>query len=324
MRNSSMDKKIQKHILDKLDQIDKGKIKKNTQEQKIELIIKSNLKRLETRPHKARPIINNSSIFISGGIGDVLAIESFMSDQQRKNITTIFYGTKKQPFIELIFSSLPNFENLKNHVVVWDDFSNFPCFFRKYECISKLMFRSQPQPEQLISSEDFGITSIFAKIKSGIMQFCGSSVFKYELAKINHFNLPISYFVVCPFSTDKTIKTRDFDFNDWSCCMSYLNSKKIQGIVLNHGDDIVPNDPQLINLTNQTTLIESFEILKQANGYIGVDSCLSVLAAQLFEYPNLLMKSNSEHCYENLNCYYPKQNKLDFINHNLESFILYI
>src|SRR4051812_30688945 len=53
------------------------------------------------RPSKMavnRPLGN--SIFLSGSIGDVLALESFFSDDDRAKTTKIFYATRKQAQIE--------------------------------------------------------------------------------------------------------------------------------------------------------------------------------------------------------------------------------
>jgi hypothetical protein len=48
-----------------------------------------------------------SSIFISGNIGDVFALESFMMDDERKNLNAIFYGTRARNDVESLFKAIP-------------------------------------------------------------------------------------------------------------------------------------------------------------------------------------------------------------------------
>jgi ADP-heptose:LPS heptosyltransferase len=68
----------------------------------------------------------------------------------------------------------------------------------------------------------------------------------------------------------------------------------------------------LINLNQQTDLIVSIEILKGAKGYIGVDSCLSVLAAKLFD-EHLFVKSTDRHLLRWKHVYYAPKKNFDFI-----------
>jgi hypothetical protein len=272
--------------------------------------------KLVSRTVRAKPksvirTVAPSAIFLSGGIGDVLALESFMSNEERNCLKTIYYGTNKSDFIQNMFCSLPNFPLLKNHEVLWNDFSQFWCFLRKNECLSKMS--KNKISEDILMSNDYGIISMFPKIKSG-KQFTGSSFLKFDVADIKLLCLPENYYVVCPYSTDKRLNTRDFNESDWNNCINKLKSIGIKGVVLNQGPDIVPNDTQLINMSNSCSLLQAFEILKKSKGYIGIDSALSVLAAQLFQHPNLSIKSQSQHCYDNIKCYYPTQKNMNFIS----------
>ena len=69
--------------------------------------------------------VSSNSIFITGGIGDIFAVESFLTDQERHSLTTIYYATNKRVPIESLFRCLKNFPNLRNHINVWDDVNNF-------------------------------------------------------------------------------------------------------------------------------------------------------------------------------------------------------
>lgn len=262
-----------------------------------------------------RSIIDPSemSLFFSGGIGDVVTLESFMTDQQRSSLSTIYYGTNKQAAIEPLFKSLPNYPKLKNHIIVWNDFKDFWCFFSKEDCIRKMAQNGKACSENLRYAHDFSISPKFADIRAGLLQFNGSSFLKHKVASIEHFGLPASYLVICPFSTDKRIRSRDFNQDDWNQCFESLRTIGLKGVILNRGNDIIPNGKDLIDLNNRTTMPESIEILKASKGYIGVDSALSVIAAQKFQFPLLQVKCNNDHCFNNRQCYYASQTDSIFL-----------
>lgn len=266
-------------------------------------------KRISSKVKRPLKAIKGKSVFISGGIGDVIAIESHLSDQERERLTSILYGTSKHAPIRQLLASLPNFSKQIEHKVVWDDFDHFWCFFRKEECISRMIITRRPHADLVRKAEDYGICTIFDKIKRGQMKFYGSSLLKHAVDNIDRLSLPEKFLVICPYSTDKRIVERDFSDQDWGECLTILKNRGIQGVVLYQGDCKVPDDPSLIDLSNKTTLTESVEIVKKASGYVGIDSWLSVLAAQRFDQSLIQVKCLSRHCLDNALCYFgPKSN----------------
>ncbi len=257
-------------------------------------------------------LVYYTSVFISGGIGDTFAVESFLTDDERENISTIYYATNKQKTIELLFKSLKNYE----HIVVWDDFSKFWCFFFKDQCLNTLICNSKKLeniPDDFIRSKDLSISIIFDQVKKGLRQYNQSSFIKNKLTDISKFNLKYNYFVISPYSSDKRVVDRDFNFRDWANCLSYLKKTNTKGVVLNDGNESIPKDNQLIDLSKKTNILEAIEILKQAKGYIGIDSSISVLASKLFNFQYLHIKSKNKHLYDCASCYYAPQTDFSFI-----------
>lgn len=257
----------------------------------------------------------SNKIFITGGIGDVLTLESFFSDQQRAALETIYYATSKHVPIANIFKHLPNYPKLTNHIVVWDDFSSFWAFCSKDEYLSRCRQFHKEINQGVMSSGDFSIAAKFSTLDV----YNKSSVLEFPIAKIERFALPAQYFVLCPYSTDKRLKVRDFDAEDWLNTLKLLQDRGLQGVIINAGKDIIPENKSIINLNNKTTILESIEILKKSQGYIGVDSCLSVLAAKLFAYPNLLVKSVNEHLYRWKHLYYAPSTDFQFLVKNVKA-----
>lgn len=269
---------------------------------------KSPIKKAERPQRAVRSFQNADSIFITGGIGDVFALESYFSDHQREQLTSIVYATNKHQMLKELFENLPNYPNLKKHIVAWDNWDDLWCFFSKSECVNKILKTRSHITHSLEVAEDWSILRQFENIRSGIFQYNNSSFLQHKLTDVSHFNLPSNYICVCPYSTDKRILDRDFNKQDWIAAKSYLNNTGMKGVVLNKGDDDFPENDNFIVLSNQTTVSESVEIMKSARGYIGIDSFLSVLASKIFS-EHLQIKSVNDHCRQNKEIYFaPKNN----------------
>jgi hypothetical protein len=283
------------------------------------IVNRRNRKKTNKNTPQQTPLIANS-IFFSGGVGDVLALESFMSDQHRRAVDTICYGTNKHHWIEPLFRALPNsFPNLTNHLIVWDNFSKFWCFSFKSECEQAMR---QSAPKELLEAEDWGILPKFAQINSGLLRYTGSSFVQNKLCDVSRFPLPVQYVVLSPYSTDKRLKGRDFTDADWAITLYYLMKFNIQGVVLNVGqEEYVPDSSFVTNLTNKTTILEAIEIVKGAKGFIGIDSSLSVVAAKLFDPPYFYVKSRNDHCFAYKHIYYAPKKSFEFIGSDLTKVI---
>lgn len=295
------------------------------------------------------------SILLTGGIGDIIALESFFSDEQRKATETIFYATRAQKTIRQIFEALPNYPNLKRHVIIWEDFNRVFAFHNKNDMVEHIN-PQQGSTEQdwqnriknyqrwmslLEPVGDYSIATLFPHCNCYFRPYNGSSLLKHKICDISRFCLPgnaeflqqsenqprlshlmtlgtlpkpLSFIIVCPYTVnDRRHPERDFNDQDWEYVKAFLTKRKCFGIVLNIGDDQIPDHPLIINLTNKTSFLESVEILKQAKGYVGIDSSLSVLAAKMFKQPAIAIKSNNSHCYTWAGVYYAPQIEQPFL-----------
>lgn len=260
------------------------------------------------------------SILITGGIGDFMALESFITQEQRVMLEGIFYATRAAEPIQTLMQSVSNYPNLRNHIVLWKDFSHFFAFNNKEEVLGSLSKggadvtargRRNRWLQILSHTNDYSIQRKFHL--TTLKPFVGSSFLSNKLTDASRFGLK-DYYVICPYSKDKRNTQRDFKRKDWQATISLLKLFNAKGVVLNQGEDNVPPNPSIINLSNQTNICESIEILKNSKGYIGIDSCLSVLASQLFSPPHLMIKSVNTHCYNHKHIYYAPKTSFEFLN----------
>ena len=130
-----------------------------------------------------------------------------------------------------------------------------------------------------------------------------------------------NYFVICPYSSDKRLGNRDFNADDWAYCRKHLRRFDAKGVVINYGKDVVPDSPDIINLSNQTNFLEAAEVLKASKGYIGIDTCWSALAPQLFQAPRLVIKSVNSQCYNERHIYFAPRKEFKFMGRSISEVV---
>lgn len=109
--------------------------------------------------------------------------------------------------------------------------------------------------------KEWGIDTLFPEIAKGTRHYTYSSLIRYPLADLTPFNLPDHYTVCQPYGSNRAI-------DNWHDIPS--------GTVVLGDKGECPE--RMINLIGQTTILEAIEITKKAQSFIGVDSCLSIVA----------------------------------------------
>lgn len=260
--------------------------------------------------------MSSSSILLTGGLGDVLAIESFFSDGLRNTLKAICYATHKSAMIQSCFKAVPTY-NL-NHIIVWSDFQHFWCFYSKEDVQSRMAARRERAVPEFYLSQDFSINNIFPRIRSKDMLYNGSSFVKHKLADISRFNLPKRYLTIAPYSSDKRNAERDFKDDDWNDLLRYANQHALPLVILNDKAEKVPEDPLVIDLSGKTTVIQAMEVVKGGCGYVGIDSSVSVIAAKVFTADKLAIRSRNGHCYAHQDIYYAPHTDFSFISRSVD------
>lgn len=245
----------------------------------------------------------------------MLAVESLMTDAERKSINCIYYATRAhQPCVEL-FENIPTFPNLKKQSIIWKDFSKIFCFYDKQHLTDKLCAYQtnalQEVAKKLMAPiEDFSIKKIFPENRP----YTYSSFIKSKLANIQPFKLPGHYYIICPYSNnDKRDMRRDYDHFDWGQTIKILKRKGTYGVVINRGTEPIPQDPSIFNLANKTSIREAIEIMKGATGYIGIDTAFSVIATKVFRPENIIIKSLNDHCFRWAHVYFKPLTTFEFL-----------
>lgn len=259
------------------------------------------------------------AILITGGVGDLMAVESLMTNEERQSIDCIFYATRAAaPCIELL-TNIKTFSHLKKQVSIWKNFTNIFGFIDKQQLVDKLCAYQPNELQDTVKRlmeqvEDYSIAKIFIEKRN----YHYSSFVNVELACIKKFNLPKRYYCICPYSNnDKRDIRRNYTHVDWAETINILIAKNIHGVVINAGVDPIPNNPILINLNYKTTIREAVEMVKHAQGYIGIDSAFSVIATKVCNPEDIIIKSHNDHCYNWKHIYFAPQTNFNFLRKSI-------
>ena len=247
-------------------------------------------------------------ILITGAIGDFIAIESFIPEKQLKQIKKIYLATPRKKDLIYLFNLLPCWKDIEIEVI-YDDWSKVP-YIETKEHLGALLTTKPKNWEKIV---DHSIFTVFGN--KTLPSFRISSFIKNKITDIKQ-ELPEKFIVIAPTTVTRGKNGRKYIDNvEWRNIELFLSQTDQYAVVLGvHEDDyVIPINSRIVNLMSKTSLEESIEIIKKANGYIGIDSFLSVLASQLFTQDKLLIKSLSPHLMFSKKYYYAAQEEFDFI-----------
>lgn len=229
------------------------------------------------------------NILIIGGLGDFIAAESWMTDEECAAVENIYWCTANRKYIQEVIRFEELFPNLKEQIVLYDDWGTVEdeksgnklfAINNKEELITKLNLDLDPE---WIENEltDLGPPQICKEIIARQRYYYMSRISKmtYEMPK--NVELPEKFMLIHPWSDTLRTPDRDFDDTDWQGVIGFLETNDIQGVVVNQSIDIPPEHPRLIDLSNQLTLPEVFAIAQKATYFAGAASFLHVLMIKL-------------------------------------------
>lgn len=266
------------------------------------MVVSESIERiLQERKEVLYPKGNFEEVLVTGSIGDWLAIQYFLpKDLEIKKfyMATQSIGILK-PIIRLVY---PNAEIIE----IYKNWKTRFCLYHKAELTTLIS-----APKGWENVKDLSIFTLFPEIMRKEWNFEPECKLLEKTQTIS-VELPKNFIVIVPDSEHKFVN-RDFSKSDWGQTLAYLKKKDITGVILRKsGTQAIPKTPYLLDLTGQTTFLETMEIMKKASGYIGIDSCLSVIASKL-PYKVMKVKTINKHLLSWQQIYYAPRTKFNFI-----------
>jgi hypothetical protein len=242
----------------------------------------------------------------TGGLGDFIGAESFMTEKEKDSVTTLLWATRNRKEIQEAVDLSSVFPNLKDQKILFDDFCDerptrpwqpgdrFMNIGMKHELNLKCQLGLSNAELDAIS--DHSLDASLQRIFSGLRWQSSRTVTRGNWPSLNHLKLPDSYVVIHPWS-DAEINGREFNQNDWYQIFKFLEKNNISGVVVNKSNQHPPDHKLLIDLTNQTSLKETFSIIRDAKFAILCASSLACLATKMFQKNQIFLKGGHPHMF---------------------------
>jgi len=243
----------------------------------------------------------------TGGLGDFIGAECFMTEQERDSVTTVLWATRNVNEIKAAFDLKWIFPNMKEDRELYTDWSDirptrpwqpgdrFMNIGMKHELNTKCGLNLSK--EELDAISDHSLDATLQNIFQGKRRWISSRIGDNSVwPDISKFNLPDRYVVIHPWS-DAEINGREFNDADWDNILRFLARNNIKGVVVNQSTVLPPVSNLLIDLTNQTILKESFGIIDQAESCILCASSLACYATKIFPKNKIWLKGGHDHMF---------------------------
>jgi hypothetical protein len=238
---------------------------------------------------------------VTGGIGDLFAVEARIPPAGRAALEQAHYAAPAAAELRELMAALPNYPRLRLHRVL-------PTGRRTHYSRRTVERRHGKLPPGV---EDYSIGARFPMN----LPLVGSSFLAHRVAAPEL--PPVPYVVLVPHSTWGQWADRNFNPADWAACLAFLDARGLYGVVLCRERLPLPAHPRLLDWQGRTSILESVEVLKGAEGYLGIDSCLSVLAAGRFPATRLAVKGHGAWLLANLPNYYAPHTAFPFVTRHL-------
>lgn len=258
--------------------------------------------------------VNVMQALFTGGLGDFIGAESFMTEEEKDAVKVVMWATRNREEIRSAIDLKLIFPNMVEERIMFDDFCDdrptrpwqegdrFMNIGKKHELNLKCKLNLSQSDLDAIS--DHSLDATLDRIFSGQRQFQTSRfATRNILPDITHFNLPSRFIVIHPWS-DAEINGREFNDADWQNIFTLLENVECTGVVVNRSSKYAPNHHRLIDLTNKTSLKETFAIIRQAEACVLCASSLACYATKLFPKNKIWLKGGWDHMFSDWATYF--------------------
>jgi hypothetical protein len=223
-------------------------------------------------------------VLLTCGIGDFIAMESFLSPSECASVTAIHWATRARagimPLVPFVFP------NCTEHVIERDTFGGA---FTADFCISS---RAE-LPKLPADVVDWNVRWITDEIRAGARPYHGSRVVDQELASLQRLGLPPMYFVVHPRSDNARTLERDLNGAEWFATQQYAKRSGAPLVIVDKGAHKLPAQlTGVIDLSNKLTVLEAIEVTKCAAAFVGCASFPAIVAAKTLPRSRFFVKAN--------------------------------
>ena len=246
--------------------------------------------------------------YVTFGIGDFIAFESFLTDKEKENLKEIIYFGYVIPKNDIRHHLVKNniFYNRKLKITIIPRANEKHIGFTRERSsllndhMSNNLHLANNKYKILIDYRFYNDNDQYKEILKN-QNLKNYSFIRQKLCEIDKFKLPQEYISISAWTHDNPKAKRLFDIEDWHETIEILKLNNIKGVILNSQKWYLDNlwfqeilkEDCFINLTGETNYFEAIEIVKNSKGFIGIDGSLSIIATQALQEKSIMIKTNN-------------------------------
>ena len=247
--------------------------------------------------------------YISAGIGDMVCIDSMLSNEQKHSITEIFWACKFGKELIPLFENNSYYPNIHNHHIITERagieamkrIDQSACNFWHFRPDMSNNFK---QGCELFNNPSFDfIIDAAAMFSSSDSTYHGSSFIDCAVEQDVCWNIydirPKEYMIVhYPTSTRPRNDIASISSSEWDNIKSIARSRQLKIVVITDSSEVAPSDEYKILFKPPIKTLVS--LVKYASFYIGCDSFCSILAVKALEKDSILIKSHKSNIQQDI------------------------
>ena len=230
--------------------------------------------------------------YISVGVGDMICLDSLLSQEEKNNITEIYWACRFGKDIAPLIKNNKNYPNLTNQYFIDDNLGKKMMQIVDSNAVNFWHFRPD-------FKNSFDIGCSLLNIDSNINVIDTSAIFadperKYtgssfiERPKIFDFEYLLFHY---PTSTRPRSDIASIDDNDWNFVKEYAKSNNLEIIVISDHEITPPIENYLLIVNPDINIL--FDIAANSSAYAGCDSFCAILSTKFLDKEKIFIKSHN-------------------------------
>jgi GT2 family glycosyltransferase/ADP-heptose:LPS heptosyltransferase len=240
-------------------------------------------------------MLTSDSIFLSGGIGDFVVIDSYLTPAERGRVREVHLATRAGREIQSLMKALRDYKVRTYRLIVRD--------------WTQPVSSKKDIPGIPAAVQDLSIGIVFPEIAGGKHPYRDSAFYR---ATLMHSGRRRSAVIQAASLTEPGIPGACLSREDWKAIAAWLDAQQADAVVIGSGDHLVPCHPRIHNGMNVCGVIEAAELVRSAKIYIGIDGWAAALAAR-DPAKTLRVKSLSQYFYDQRAIYLAPRSDTGFL-----------
>jgi hypothetical protein len=239
--------------------------------------------------------------YISVGIGDMVCIDSLLTNEERESITEIYWACKFGKDLIPLFEDNQFYPNIKNHHIISSTAGKAAMMKVESNAVNFWHFRPDFNYNFSVGRELFNVGSEIGCIDAAGMLSSGRiyngstflSTAKEEDVPWNIYNIEQYKYMVIhyPTSTRPRSDIATINDKDWESMLSIARDKNLKPVIIT--DTLIDNVPGCLCLY-RPPIKTIVSLIKYCSFYAGCDSFCAILAVKALAKENVIIKSHKQ------------------------------